>query len=383
MKSRMSADFLVRRLLHEETATVMVRDSGGAIKNQFAVPNPQDLAQIEKLIDDNGGIPFGSAEEEAIVSKASPENNLAGVRRWINRSEFSDIKQDLVNILTQAIHEEPNEVFGLFSSIADLSSLVAKRDNQYGQKFLKRLSIIKMSPRQRSMSTGEGEIAIAFLCGTVPAQKPDYDIVQNGKEYSVKSNSTNISLYRQDIKSNLKSDEEFKRLSPAKKAVKVLGLTSKGTAKRTRKARMRYAIVCRTTSEFFEFRVFSLSNRVNAELDAESRGVINTTPRESQIWTDPSLSNLYIRESKIASKIISELSRRDQEQVTAIARRIAQEVLEDELGDDFDKAVRREMVASFKDGEVEDGIADISKEYMRKFYRSLGVGTSPLDKVKI
>jgi hypothetical protein len=380
MNSRMSADFLVRRLLHEETATVMVKDSGGAIKNQFAVPNPQDLAQIEQLIDDNGGIPFGSAEEKAAIAKVSPENNLAGLRRWINRAEFSSIKQDLVDILTRAIHEETNEVFRLFSSISDLSSFAGAGESKYEQKFMLRLSTLKISPKQRSLSTGEGEIAIAFLCGTVPAQTQDYDFVKGKIEYSVKSNLQNISVYRQTIKSNLRSNQDFLSSSTAKKALKALGLTSKATAERTKKGRKRYAVVCQATPEAFKFKVFSISDIVFAELGNESRGVSSTTPR---ITIDPSHSNIYINESKIASKIISELSRRDQEQVTAIARRIAQEVLEDELGDDFDKAVRREMVASFKDGEVEDGIADISKEYMRKFYRSLGVGTSPLDKVKI
>ena len=83
-------------------------------------------------------------------------------------------------------------------------------------------------------------------------------------------------------------------------------------------------------------------------------------------------------------RFISELSRRDQQDVEAIARRIAQEVLEDELGDDFDKAVRREMISSFKDKDVESGVADISRDFMRKFYRSLGTASSsPLDKVKV
>ena len=85
-----------------------------------------------------------------------------------------------------------------------------------------------------------------------------------------------------------------------------------------------------------------------------------------------------------SSRLISELSRRDQQDVEAIARRIAQEVLEDELGDDFDKAVRREMLASLKDKEVEAGVADVSRDFMRKFYRSLGTASSSsLDKVKV
>jgi len=376
MKSRIAADFLVSSLLKEETSTVLVKDSSGNIKNQFAVPNPQDLGQIEKFIDDNGGIPFGGSEEDEHVRRVAPDSNLRALRRWTNLKQFSTIREQIVEILTRAIHEEPIELFKTFASISDLSKLSAM-DNRYPQEFMKGLANIKMSPKQRSKSTGEGEIAIAFLCGKAPAQQADYDLLQGGIEYSIKSNMEDIRVYRQDIPSDLKSDSEFRSLSPAMQAVKVLGLNTRGNTERTRRASKRYAVVCRSTDTAFEFKVFSLSDRVNAQL--AFGGDVPGTNR--QIWTNK--QDLLIRESKNDQAFISELSRRDKQDVEAIARRVAQEVLEDELGDDFDKAVRREMVASFKDGEVEDGIADISKEYMRKFYRSLGVGTSPLDKVKI
>ena len=238
------------------------------------------------------------------------------------------------------------------------------------------------------------------MFGTTPTRSANFDLVVGNREYTVKNRESGLNTFQYKFGSS-----ETKRkiaaggggATESQKAAELLGLIPRSIKARDSSAtnspavrdqrfvssegRTRWALVCNATESSFEFQAFSISNRLAILHDKERK----KQDIGNQIVIRPSYIKINLEESLVSNaKLINELSRRDQQDVEAIARRIAQEVLEDELGDDFDKAVRREMLVSLKDKEVESGVADISRDFMRKFYRSLGTASSsPLDKVKV
>jgi hypothetical protein len=410
-----------------ESAIVTVDD--GSEETKFIIPQDR-VKSVVQTIDD-----AGESQEETFrnIDTAFASKTIL-INNWLSTS-FKDSEQlkQAQRIFDDEFLRDPSCV-NLFGSIPRPRSGYEYSFDSKDPLILKLAQFVPPPPGGRiKETTGPGEFAIGYLLGLVPAREVGYDFrSEDGADYTVKHQSSAGDLgiftykfrsaWKSDLAANYEKDpnkiegseQEVTRIKNAlTKAKANLQLTKKSDANKpltysqaaaalldltrpvARKGfvsadgRTRWALVCNLgkaekVPSTFTFKAFSISARLlelhNQELQIARGNIIS---RSNKIRMSKSEVSIMLSESKKNHALISELSRRDQEQVTAIARRIAQEVLEDELGDDFDKAVRREMVASFKDGEVEDGIADISKEYMRKFYRSLGVGTSPLDKVKI
>lgn len=260
-------------------------------------------------------------------------------------------------------------------------------------KFLAELSRVTSGGRGPvSQTIGSGELAICFLLGKHPAKATLYDLDTNGKLYSIKSTESDINTYTYK-RLEKKLDEVAKKLELGNRQQLAEKYGSMNADQKQAvtdaifdivflKSQNLHAIVCNTEGDKFSYESFPITARSEMVPKQTEVQIIKgrMLPASAQTEVADSSERLALR----SKNIISELSRRDRQEVETIARQVAQEVLEDELGDDFDKAVRREMIVNLKDKEVESGVADISREFMRKFYRSLGpASSSPLDKVKV
>ncbi len=400
--------------------TIITVDFSGDKTTKFIVP-PEKSVEIIKAIDDVGD----SQEEKFQAIDPSLVAKSIRIKHWLEAS-FQGSPTQLSQ--SQAIFDneflkDPSCV-ELFGSLPNPSS--KKEYTSAHPLILKLAEFIPSTLGKIQDTTGPGEFAIGYLMGVPPARAAGYDFIgESGVEYTVKHQMSTSNLdtftykfnskWKSDLLSNyensavdsISDDKARKRiknsLQRAKKLLSLdeqtpitysyvvaaaLGLTrpigKKGFV--SENGRTRWALVCSLGKNSFSFRAFSISERLmrlhRQELASSRSG--NPVVKSGQISMNGSEVNIKLNESLKIFTLISELSRRDQQDVEAIARRIAQEVLEDELGDDFDKAVRREMLASLKDKEVESGVADVSRDFMRKFYRSLGTASSsPLDKVKV
>ena len=364
----------------------------------YEVPSSA-IDSLEQAIDAVGDSPEEKVEKSpAASSSGSPLR----VDLWIEQLDLeSSAKEQIRKIFDKNLLADPN-CANLYGSLANSLLASASKKTYEGKRNQMILDLAMFVPTAKSIqeTTGKGEYALAFLFGTTPTRSANFDLVVGNREYTVKNRESGLNTFQYKFGSS-----ETKRkiaaggggATESQKAAELLGLIPRSIKARDSSAtnspavrdqrfvssegRTRWALVCNATESSFEFQAFSISNRL-AILHDKERKKQNIG---NQIVIRPSYIKINLEESLVSNaKLINELSRRDQQDVEAIARRIAQEVLEDELGDDFDKAVRREMLVSLKDKEVESGVADVSRDFMRKFYRSLGTGSSsPLDKVKV
>jgi len=427
---KLAAELLVEATQQDDT--IANTESPGAVvtvdtdseERRYYV-KPEDVASLEQTIDLVG---LSTAEIASGKEEPAPPN-LGAVQAWIEACTKGEDESynRLKKIFETNLLRDRSRIndFGKYQD-AKLTS-----GKTYGSGNPLVLDLARFVPTVSAISrtTGPGEFAVAFLFGLVPARETGFDLVtapSGSRQYTIKHASeapeeglrkfvykfqgrkrnlkrindaldSNESITKNDAKLMYSTREKFRfNLTKDEKAAQesrraltkrelayvLLDLMPRNRRGGGTPAPTRWALICNNPppksqdSAQFTFKAFSLSSRIEAVETTIESGT------ESKIVIDK--TQITIFESASAGALINELSRRDQEQVTAIARRIAQEVLEDELGDDFDKAVRREMAAGFKDPDVESAAADVTKDYLRKFYRSLGVSSSsPLDKVKI
>lgn len=330
------------------------------------------------------------------VAKTNTSEKVAPeIKEWIAGLDPSVQKQ-----VTEVIFDNVAAANVLFMSEAGI-----QQEYTQTNKFLVELSGVTTGGKGSVSNTiGSGELAICFLLGEKPAQQELFDLKLGSAVYSIKSTEGDINTYTykrlekkldtvaKNVNLNNRSHlaEVYARLSPSdpkdqqfkqKVTDAIFEIVFKNTSNL-------HAIVCKTQVETFSYVSFPITTSLEmvpkqTEVQIKNSILPKQVParakRAPPTGADAS-ENLALR----SKNLISELSRRDQQEVETIARQVAQEVLEDELGDDFDKAVRREMLVSLKDKEVESGVADVSRDFMRKFYRSLGTASSsPLDKVKV
>lgn len=409
---KLAAEMLVEIcFLKEQNGLVTVDD--GSSERRYSV-DAQSLKDLEIEIDKVGDSPT------EIVSKdpSMRAGKALIIDKWIEACTGKDTesRKQLTKIFEENLLRDPNCI-QKFGSYAD-RALTSGADYTFSDKLIVDLAQFRSSVDVAS-TTGLGEYAVAFLFGLTPAMSAGFDLSTSilpgarPRQYTIKHSAKNkldTFIYHfsgskrvlkkiNDQLSNLNAeqaqnpiskddlevikaakakiglrsdpDNPYVPLTKKQLAAAILGLRVpdfKDADDSSRNAPTRWSLVCSVPeSKSFKFKAFSISNHLR-DSDESKIDILQT--------------QIVISESK--KSIISELSRRDRQEVETIARQVAQEVLEDELGDDFDKAVRREMLSSFKDKDVESGVADISRDFMRKFYRSLGTASSsPLDKVKV
>lgn len=405
----------------EEPPAIITVDRGNA-EERFYV-SAENVDATVQAIDAAGD----STKERISALDQASSGVITKISDWLNEC-FGGSPAQLAqakSIFETEFLKDPTCI-QLFGKYANLSNPSPRKSYEEKHRLILKLAQFVPPPRGGRLgeTTGPGEFAIGYLFAKAPARAPSYDFQIGGVQYTVKhqasdkklgtfvykfSSASKVALathYAEKIKdmdpkttqpvfntalTNLGYDPSKsnapEKLSKSQVAALILDLKrpNRSTAFVAESGETRWALVCNLSPEVFTFRAFSIS----ARLDQLHREEIAASKGREPIYTDKiNITNTTISiklESKSkSSRLISELSRRDQQDVEAIARRVAQEVLEDELGDDFDKAVRREMISSFKDKDVESGVADISRDFMRKFYRSLGTASSsPLDKVKV
>jgi hypothetical protein len=361
------------------------REDGKAKKfiKRYEVPS-SEIEALEQMIDDVGTSP---EEKVASTPEASTSSSPLRVDYWIENLRLQpEASEAIRKIFDENLLKDPS-CANLYGSLSNqpLSPGRTKVYDKKSEQLIRDLAMFVPYSKTIAETTGKGEYALAFLFDVVPERRPGFDIVVGDREYTVKNREAGLDTFQYSFGSSgrKRTIASSQTTTKAEKAANLLGLQMRKGNQRfvSEDGRTRWALVCNATKEVFSFQAFSISNRL-ANLYSKE---IKALDVGSQVDIGTSSIRINLKESKsLAENLVSELSRRDQEQVTAIARRIAQEVLEDELGDDFDKAVRREMAAGFKDPDVESAAADVTKAYLRKLYRSLGVSSSsPLDKVKI
>ena len=412
---KLAAEMLVEATQPNEDPTIITVDFSGN-ETKFIVP-PERSAEIIQAIDDVGDSQAEKfkAIDPSLIAKSIRINN------WLEASfQGSKTKTQLSQsqeIFDNEFLKDPScvQLFGVYENLELASGKEYTFNKNDHPLILKLADFVPPAPGGRiKETTGPGEFAIGYLFGTPPSRAAGYDFQIGKRQYTVKHQASdakaNIFTYhfsakeKVDLASNyletikLLEKEGPNQLDPPKKpskaqvAASILGLKNptKNLGFVSENGETRWALVCNTSDDVFRFKAFSISARLEdlyRQEIASSKGRGDYLSNKVTVTSTTVSINLSekLSESKSkSSRLISELSRRDQQDVEAIARRVAQEVLEDELGDDFDKAVRREMISSFKDKDVESGIADVSRDFMRKFYRSLGTASSsPLDKVKV
>ena len=385
-------------LVEEVSADTIISISKDSQISRYKVKKKEDVEPLIKAIDDVSDTP-----DEIGESDPKTQEFLIKVRDWLKNEKLGlgePEKVNLTKIIERNFLSDPSclaKYFGSVQSFEETGSPVIIE-----HKLIADLAKFVPFSKRKSETTGEGEFALAFLAAKFPARASGYDLVVGNRQYTIKNNEqgveTFIYKFKNATKKKIAASKKIKRVSV--KAAAILGLIDPSfipaadepseLAEDQLWPNERWAIVCKTENNQFTYRAFNLTSRLKAQYEKE----VSASKAKKKI---PTSKNIIVRSEEIKINLqqesvsainklsfISELSRRDQQDVEAIARRVAQEVLEDELGDDFDKAVRREMISSFKDKEVESGVADISRDFMRKFYRSLGTASSsPLDKVKV
>ena len=431
---KLAAEILVEKsIFSEQSSSAIITVDDGSTERRYAVDSTI-LPTIEQEIDKVGDSP-----EEVVGKDLDTRSSKAIViDRWIqecfpeadNRKKVSQDQQERLREKTQSNRERLRAIFeknmlkdpSCIQRFGEFSNRDLVSGNEYSFVDHLIVELAKFQPVSSvAYTTGPGEFAIAFLFGLTPSRATGFDLSTSilpgaaRRQYTIKhSDEGNLNKFIYHFtgsKRSLKTiNDVLVRISSLGKNDKKLELDkiSKKDKARIKKAKAdiglqdtdslspltnkqlaaailnvkignyssdegqsRWSLICSVGTKSFLFKAFSISNHLRNDRTLDSKIDIGT-------------SSITILESKISSILISELSRRDRQDVESIARQIAQEVLEDELGDAFDKAVRREMLASLKDKDVESGIADVSRDFMRKFYRSLGTASSsPLDKVKV
>ena len=399
------------------------------------IPNQKGDLEVTKLTMNNSSAK--NAKQFLVSAGATdPEKNLMEsypkTYAWLSSIDQiaqipNSVKSSIRSALINAAEVTPRDLEDLCGSQPDLANPTKK---SYIEKVI--INLAEIQTPGAGKATGPGEFAISFLCGKAPAQAAIYDIDDGKNYYSVKhSDAGNLEKleWKGAAKRAIQAENAKEELRNAILAVSKRNGMAPNSALRYG-ALLNYArekkILVEAWSEFILVNVFHLDPNNDYKLTAEkgakdlyalicklkkstfdlnsflikppdsnagSEGVtawgtndvfVSPTLKPARNFTLPPALQESANRTSIASNLISELSRRDRQEVETIARQVAREVLEDELGDDFDKAVRREMIANLKDKEVESGVADVSRDFMRKFYRSLGTASSsPLDKVKV
>jgi len=406
---KLAAELLVEATQPVQDSTIITVDDGGN-ETKFIVP-PEKSKEIIQAIDDVGDSQAEKfqAIDPSLIAKSIRINNWLEASFQGSETQLSQSQE----IFDNEFLKDPScvQLFGVYENLELASGKEYTFNKNDHPLILKLADFVPPAPGGRiKETTGPGEFAIGYLFGTPPSRAAGYDFQIGKRQYTVKHQASdakaNIFTYHFNAKEkvDLASNylETIKRLekegpnqldppkkpSKAQVAASILGLKNptKNLGFVSENGETRWALVCNTSDDVFRFKAFSISARLE---DLYRQEIASSKGRgdylSNKVKVTSTTVSIKLSESKSkSSRLISELSRRDQQDVEAIARRIAQEVLEDELGDDFDKAVRREMLVSLKDKEVESGVADVSRDFMRKFYRSLGTASSsPLDKVKV